>query len=130
MGLPASLLLAKSAGNIGAAGILTDGSLAFHPHPATDHSGGTAADFHGLPPTLPRLRNFQIEVYARLLRVSNFIASQLRAFSLHIKIIYKGFFLRENFSAVFPLWLALFLHRAQPFLRIFQPVQLVQKNLD
>ncbi len=67
MGLPASLFLAKSAGNVGAAGILTDGCM----NEAADHSGGTAADFHGLPPTLPRLRNYRNEVYARPPRLSN-----------------------------------------------------------
>jgi hypothetical protein len=129
MGLPASLLLAKSAGNIGAAGILTDGHPDPNSNPAADHSGGTAADFHGLPPTLPRLRNCQTGVYARLPRLSNCITPLRRFKSSKINLYLNFISNQENFSAVLPHRFAFLLHGAQTFLRIFQPIQLIQEYL-
>jgi hypothetical protein len=61
MGPPATLFLAKSAGNLGAAGILAEG---LHASRKAHHSGGTAADSNGLPPNCSAPAESQTGVYA------------------------------------------------------------------
>jgi hypothetical protein len=62
MGLHAAFLLAKNASLYGAAGILADGPFLLE----ADHSGGTAADLHGLPPNRSAPAESENKVYARL----------------------------------------------------------------
>src|ERR1700688_5041424 len=93
---------------------------------SADYSGGTAADFHGLP----RCPCLQIEnrVYVAHPGVSTRRQNPvLRNLSRLPFPSLKQ--LANHRLAIFPIRLPLFHQRAQSLLRILQPVQFIQENI-